>query len=248
MRVPPELIDRIFSFLRGEKSALQACSKAHPLFSRLVQPHLYADTLVPINNNEAVAELYKQFSENPRMLDFPRTLEFRRTGLLLRFVDPAPKVLSIMSMVPRMANLISLSLEEQPCLDSLYKDFLSVFSTCLQQSAIEEVCLESFHYFPLSLLDNGKNIKILTLSDCTARSGDKPISPHHQSLETLIIRGRYNPRLLLWTAHRATSLTTLELRDVSLDDNHRWTEFPELLTACSNSLRKLHLDVASHCM
>ena len=129
------------------------------MFLRLAEPHLYADILVPINKDEAVAELCKLFSENPRMLYFPRTLEFSRSSLLLRFVDPAPDVLSIMSMVPRMANLISLTLQKQPYLnDFLYKDFLLAFSTCLQQSTIKEVCLESFHHFSLSLLDNGRNI------------------------------------------------------------------------------------------
>jgi len=163
MLVPAELIGFIFSFLRGERSTLEACSKAHPMLSRLAEPYVYADILVPINNESAVAGLYKRFSENSRMLDFPRTLEFRRTGVFLRNVDPTPEVLLIMSMIPRMTNLTSLTLKEQPCLDGLYGDFLLTFGDCLQQSAIEEIYLGDFEYFPLSILNNGKNIKKLTL-------------------------------------------------------------------------------------
>jgi hypothetical protein len=242
MLVPAELVDHIFSFLRGERSALEECSKAHPMFSRLAEPYLYADILIHMSNERALSELYKQLSENPHILNFPRTLEILR-GDPSPMLFPQPKVLSIMSVIPQMTNLVSLTLEGQWC-DGLY-DFLSTFRTCLRQSAIEELCLKDFLDFPFSILDNGKNIKKLTLIQCTA---DEPISTSgspHQSLETLIIGFRHDPDILLWATHRATSLTTLELRGSLV---LHCTRFAELLKACSNSLTRLHLDIGTQCM
>jgi hypothetical protein len=199
-----------------------------------------------VNHESAVSELYKKLSGNPHILAYTRTLEFCWRGFFGRFNDSA--ILSIVTMIPRMVNLISLKLTEKPCSDDRYNDFLSAFRTSLQQSPIEDIFLERFSDFPLSVLDNVKNIKKLTLSDCTARKKGEPISisiPHH-SLETLIIVGNHNPDLLFWTTCRATSLTMLQLRDVCTD--YDWTAFHELLNACSNSLIRLHFDIAEHCM
>ncbi len=243
MLVPAELIDHIFSFLRGDKSALEECSKAHPMFSSIAEPYLYADILIRTDYKTALSELYKQLSENPHILNFPRTfkLEFRRGDGIPSFSPPNPEALLIMSMLPRMANLISLSIADKwPY--RLHEDFMSTFKTCLQQSTIEELCLKSFRMFPLSILD-GKTIKKLTLSDCIAMSEDEPILTSgslHQSLETLIIKSYHNPALLLWASRRATSLTTLELRD-SYKPHLR--EFANLLRACSKTLTWLHLDI-----
>jgi len=241
--IPPELIDHIFSFLRGDRLALEECSKAHPIFSSIAEPYLYADVLLPMNYKMA---FYKQLSENPHILKFPRTLEFRLSGHDFPSCPSEPEVLLIMSMVPRMANLISLTLANKwPY--RLNEDFISTFKTCFRQSTIEELCLESFRDFPLSILD-GKAIKKLTFSDCTAKREDESVfalGASHQSLETLIIRSYHNPDLLLWASYRATSLTTLELRDSS---RPHLRDFAQLLRACSKTLTRLHLDVDSRRM
>jgi hypothetical protein len=144
-----------------------------------------------------------------------------------------------------MTNLVSLKFYGPPYSNDLCDDFISTFKNSLQQSSIEEVSLYLVCDFPFSVLDNGKNIKKLTLSDCTAMA--EPVSssgPPNQSLETLIICGDYDLDLISWATRRATHLTSLELHFV---DDHDWTAFPELLSACSNSLTKLHLDVGNHC-
>jgi hypothetical protein len=153
-----------------------------------------------------------------------------------------------MSMIPRMANLMSLKLRQvRPGSTMLSEHFLSTFRNCLQQSSIEELHLSFFYDFPFPILDNGKNIKKLTLSDCTAM--EEPISSSvspQQYLETLMICYDHNPNLLFWTIGRVSRLTSLGLR-YGLDDQE-WIAFPELLTACSKFLRRLHLDVGYHCM
>jgi hypothetical protein len=132
--------------------------------------------------------------------------------------------------------------------DDLYEDFLSTFRTCVQQSAIEELCLNDFHDFPFSILDDGKNVMKLTLLECTAMlegAADGPISAAGSPLETFIVGFRHDPNILLWATHRATSLTTLELRG-SLSPH--CLEVAELLKACSNSLTSLHVDIGTQCM
>ena len=248
MLVSAELIDHIFSFLQGESSALEACSKADTTLSRLAEPYLYADIIVTTNTKWAVDELYDQFCTNPHILDIPHTLHFDRTFLWFPNHELLTSITQVMSMIPRMANLTSLSFQGQPWRDILYEDFLWAFATCLQQSAVEEVCLEDFCDFPLALLDNGKNIKKLKLTDCTV-SEDGPmlgLGLLHESLETLILEGGYNPDLLVWAKYRATSLTTLELRNFS--GEYHWYNIRGLLAACSNSLTQLYFDCTRHRM
>ena len=162
--LPPELIDYIFSFLRKDTLALKACSEAHPLYSRLSERHLYTDIVV---DPPGVSELYKQFSENSRFLDYPRALEIRRGPFENQLI------LSIMAMIPRMANLISLTICERPCSFDHNEEFISTFRNCLQQSSIEKLYLSDLADFSFSVLDNGKNIKKLMLSDCNLEAAEE---------------------------------------------------------------------------
>ena len=165
--LPPELIDHIFSFLRGDIPALKACSRAHSLFSKLAEQHLYTDIIVrrkhhPPPITHSFSDLYQQFSKNPCLLYYPRTLEIDTS--LAGVVEP----LSFNSMVPRMINLVSLKI----CGETNIK--LPTIRDSLQQLSIEELDLCNFYDFPLSVLDNGKTIKKLTLSVRNARQSSNP--------------------------------------------------------------------------
>ena len=242
MLLHAELIDYIFSFLRGDISALEACSKSHPFFSQLAERHLYADIVVTLMDNLSVPELYECLSKNPHILGYPRTLKiYANSSILPRVL--ARKVLPIFSMIPRMANLTSLKLCEKPS-GSLHfnRTFLStLFESCLQQSSVEKIHLSRFRDLPLSILDNVKNIKMLTLSGCQMITEPKSKLPH-QLLETLVIRGAPNKHLLIGMADRVVNLTSLQLRGV-YSMAYDWNGFPELLAACSSSLTELHIDV-----
>jgi hypothetical protein len=237
--LPAELIDRIFSFLQGDTSALKACSIAHPVYSRLAERYLYADLQI---SPFAVSGLHEQISKNPHLLDYPRTLQF--------FFDESVRSITMMSMIPRMSNLVSFTLCGHPVWHVLHQNFLSAFKNCLQQSAIQEVCLNNLSSIPLSVLDNGRNIRKLTLISCTATNDTRwGTGSPLQSLETLIIRHEYNDYLLCWALGRVTYLTSLELPYMmDQDDDDEWADIPALLGACSNSLTKLHLQLATFCM
>ena len=94
MLLPTELIDRIFSFLQGDTSALKACLSAHPVYSKLAERYLYADLQI---SPSAVSGLHEQISKNPHLLDYPRTLQFS--------FDESARSITMMSMIPRMSKL-----------------------------------------------------------------------------------------------------------------------------------------------
>ena len=245
MVLPTELIDLIFSFLSDDISALKACSKVrHSLFSKHAKRRLYKDIVI---RKSDIRDLRKQISEDPSLLDYPRTLEIRTP------ITTSTQVHSIIQMIPRMPNLKSLTLQRTPYRDDQQEDFISMFGRCLQQSSINELFLSRFSDFPLSLLDNVKNIRKLTLDDCSAKKEVMPGSesdPTHRQptlpLATLRI-SRYNAQdIRFWADRQITSLTWLEL--CAPKPNYDWTAIPVLLTACSSSLTTLHLDTRSHCM
>ena len=207
----------------------------HSTFDEL---QVYTDIVIePLT----ASDIHKQLSENSRFLDYPRTLEINLS--LISFVNPIV-VHSIMGMIPRMANLSSLRIIRLPFLFT-NDVFIPMFTTCLQQSSIEQLYLSHLYVFPLSVLSFGKNIKKLVLSDCTAKAESISSSPEGLSLETLILSGNHNQDLHIWANRRVTRLKSLGLRELSLDLD--WTAFPDLLTACSNSLTTLHLDIEPNC-
>jgi hypothetical protein len=131
MLLPPELIDHIFSFLRGDISALKACSEAHPSVSRLAERHLYADIWTFPHED---SDLLGQLSENPRLLEHPRALTI--------YGGLEGQILPTMGMIPRMPNLRLVSLaifRRDPCPSYQFKEFISMLTTCLLQSSIEQL-------------------------------------------------------------------------------------------------------------
>ena len=222
--LPAELIDLIFSFLQGNTLALKACSKAHPLFSRLAERHIYAHI---VSNSHVCQEII----ENPHLLNYPRTLEMRPRNPPLKF---------IMSVIPRMANLVSLRIDD-PYLFGQRLEFLSALKNCFQQSSLQSLYLSHLDRLPFSILDDAKYIKHLTLSNCNVDE-DEPIpsSPSSQlSLDTLVFSNVHDEHLQRWAVRWVTCLTLLELCYVTND----WKMFFELLKACSNSLTRLHLEM-----
>ena len=232
MVLPAELVDHIFSFLQKDIPALKACSKALPSYSRLAERYLYAHI-------ELEQEVGNDILENPQLLVHLRTLEIR-----FSFSQSHKQMaISIMAIIPRMTNLILLSISAP----NWEEEFVSVFGNILQQPSFQELRLSFIYGLPLSFLDNAKNIKQLTLSNCTANEKEAFSSlPSSQlSLETLVLIGDFNRNLHRWAMRWVTRLTTLELHYLSLRLD--WTAFPELLVACSNSLTSLHL-VMSNCV
>jgi len=247
MLLPVELIDRIFSFLRGDRSALNACSQSHPLLFQLAEPYYYADIVIIVTeDNFAVSSFHENFSKNPHILDYVRTLEIRAHSHLISppLLTQDSKMLSIISMIPRMTNLTSLKLGDTLLGSSLYNgnDFYATLCNCLQHSSVEQLFFDNFSNVQFSALDNAKNIKKLTLSYCLGLMEEPLSKPPYQLLETLVIRSHPDISLFIGMTSRVANLKSLQLRGL-LTMKFNWKGFPELLAAGSNSLTELHIDV-----
>jgi len=114
MDLPAELIDHIFSYLQTDIPSLKACSEAHPLYSSLAERHIYARIV-------SESGYCNDILENPRLLYYPRTLEIRFTR--------KPLVISIISLIPRMANLVSQDLPAVSVADLNFSQHLGTASS-----------------------------------------------------------------------------------------------------------------------
>jgi len=231
--LPPELIDHIFSFLQDDTSALKACSKAHPLYSRLAEPYLYAH-IVYNPYEPPTMEMCNHFLENPH---YPRTLE---TSTVSSSHPSYPLALSILKMIPRMANLTYFSIYQLIPED---EEYLSALGSCLQQSSFRQLSLNEIYILPLSILDDAKNIKKLVLSNIRYTRIESQPPSSQLSLDTLVLIGEYNQDLHRWAMRWVTRLTKLGVLGRGFK-----RMIIELLAACSNSLTKLHLDLYDHCI
>jgi hypothetical protein len=234
MPLPPELINYIFSFLREDTAALNACSRAYPLFSRLAERHLYTDIVVRLSDQPVLSELCNQLANNARILRYPRTLKIIGVAPFIVY----PSVLPIISMIPRMVNLFSFCFYGGTLLSSnsgnqrSYEVFISTLRYSLQQSSIKQFCHHRLVCFPT-----------------VAQGGITEESPSNprwvQSLEeSLVITGLYNQEVLFWATHQGPHLMSLRNTSMLTD----LSTFSELLTACSNSLTSLHINLGSYCM
>jgi len=231
--LPAELIDYIFSFLRGDIPALNACFGSHPSISQLAERYLFADVVFgELDSLMLYKKLSKKFSKNPRILQYIRTLKFFNTTSVYSELPV------LLSMIPQMVNLVSVTLCEIQRNNPVNTSILRV---CLQQPSVKRVLLSRFRRFPLSLLDKGKYIKKLTLLDCQPISEPKSKSPQ-QLPEELSIRGSLDIYLLTWLTDRVANLKSLHLE---MEKEH-WTSFPDLLSACSRTLTELHLSVSTN--
>jgi len=130
--------------------------------------------------------------------------------------------LAVILVILRMANLVSLKIMG-PCPSNKINYFFQHLETAFSNRPFK----------------NAKNVKKLTLSDCTANDEQISSSSSGSSQLSLETSSALDPGLHRWATRWVTRLTTLELRIRSA--------CPELLVACSNSLRRLYLDINDLC-
>jgi hypothetical protein len=118
--------------------------------------------------------------------------------------------------------------------------FQAALEDRLKLPTVKEIHLECGHDFPLSILDNlnCKNIKNLTLAEDVLVEGlfCDPVLPRLKSL-TLSIPFIASSSLLTWVKLHIKQLQSLECAMSSIE------LLPELLEACSGTLKTLELDL-----
>jgi len=156
---PPEIFCEIFSFLTLEARVLLACTQAHPIFTQLIGPSLFAHVI--IHNHDADDEDGRylklkpyQFSavlaENPRIVNYVRSLCVD----LFRFHDD-DRVLDDGAMKEITTILPGLKLERIQLTPShgysYWTSFPAAFHTafvaCISTSSMKEICLNKASIF-----------------------------------------------------------------------------------------------------
>jgi len=77
--LPPEILDKIFSFLATDQASLEACSNAHPAILQLVERYLYCNVAIGTENLNGgsfqTQELLTLLSGKPHISKYIRHLK-----------------------------------------------------------------------------------------------------------------------------------------------------------------------------
>jgi hypothetical protein len=245
MRLSVEILDHIFSFLVPHRKTLIACSK-DSLLSPIVERHLYYHVIVHFGKRSSDADyafepddLSRLVCENPRILCYVRILEIQVEGSrhLDGFADTLPRfsVLECVVLTPTNHNN--------------WCDWSYVFRAALEDRlslpTVKEVHFRGFATIPISLFDNLKNVKNLSLSGSSDVDRYRSSASTLLQLESLRLSTQFNPQgssLLAWI-----KLHIKELR--SLKCVFYLGQLSELLGGCSGTLNNLDIDFEpSRCM
>ena len=235
LRLPPEILDHVFSFLKSDLSALKASASAHSLLSKLVERHLYAD--ITVCNLEASdghsfssTQLLKLLSDNPHIANYVYGLHILLTNRFGESSTMAP----IFGQLPNLRRVI-LESHRFPW-ELLMKQFRCAFLECLRSPSIKEVSVWGLFGFPLSGLSNCSGLKYLSVDDDCSHFD---VTSNHlfPPLESLSVSNcRTLTGFVAWAKQGA--LRSLEFQATS---RSYFSDLPELLEACSGTLTSLVL-------
>ena len=174
MRLPVEILNRIFSFLVSDLSTLTTCSK-DPLLFPIVERHLYYHVHVHFDGRTdnlgtfGPDDLSNRISENPRIVHYVRILH-----LEFNSISTQTKVLLEFATTLRMFSLLeSIWLTGTDVFFQFPDAFRAAFEDRLGQPTIKELRLDGRTTIPVSWLNRVKNLEDLFLSgsfDVTGRS------------------------------------------------------------------------------
>jgi len=244
---PPEIFSEIFSFLALDARVLVACSQAHPIFSRLIEPILYAHVTVHGQNTDAEDlklqpyELSTLLSDNPRILNYLRSL---CVDLSLIHFDHMEQVVTILPGLKLERIQLTLSHGSRDW-QRLPITFHTAFVACISTPSMKEICVDQIYNIPLSSFADCTGLKRLTLFACAAPPSN--ISCDFPQLEALELScwAMGDPRLFPWMLTHASGLRSLTFTTV-------WKSsicgfLPHLLSICSTSLVNLSIYYLGHC-
>jgi len=248
---PPEIFCEIFSFLTLEARVLLACTQAHPIFTQLIGPSLFAHVFV--HNHDADDEDGRhlklkpyQFSavlaDNPRIVDYVRSLCVD----LFRFHGDDGAMKEITTILPGLKlERIQLTLSHG---SSYWTSFPAAFHTafvaCISTSLMKEICLHKVYDIPLSSFAECAGLKRLTLWHYANPPSDIESCkfPHLEALELsswqMQIR-RHPHEFFSWLSTHACGLRSLKLIASRRHAIHAF--LPRVLPICATSLVNLSI-------
>ena len=245
---PPEIFCEIFSFLTLEARVLLACTQAHPIFTQLIGPSLFAHVFV--HNHDADDEDGRhlklkpyQFSavlvDNPRIVNYVRSLCVD----LFRFYSDDGAMKEITTILPGLKlERIQLTLSHG---SSYWPSFPAAFHTafiaCISTSLMKEICLNKVYGIPLNSFAECAGLKRLTL---WYRSEIPPSNisckfPHLEALELTSWSMEMRHEFFSWLSTHAYGLQSLKLITSRRDIIRVF--LPRVLLICATSLVNLSI-------
>ena len=244
--LPPEIIDHIFSFLHSDLVTLETCSRAHPIFLKLVQKHLYVNTTIR-NDTAEIVRLSKSVSDIAHyvrslhiMIERPRPLQggsLNDEGIAM--ILPQFRMLRKISLDDCVPTRWPMS-HRTSTWPKLHERFRAAFIQCLHLSSLIEVSIHGTREFPLTAFANCMSIKKLSLDGTFTfnnLSADST-SPYPQIESLSIRRCRASlPTITSWA--KTCNPRSLGFSLPNLQNN---SELQPLLQVWSNTLTSLELD------
>jgi len=241
---PPShvLFTEIFRFLASEARVLLACSQAHPIFARLIEPILYAHVIVIIRDDDDEDQHHLKFkphqlstllSDNPRIPNYLCSLCVD----VFQFDFEAMK--ELIAILPRL-KLERIQVQHTPTGFVSWEWFPITFRTalvaCISTSFMKEICLDGTWDVPLSSLADCTGLKRLTLCyDAVPPSNMSCNFPHLEALELFDWNmDGHSQDFFSWALTHACGLRSLTL--TTSTKNIIQVFLPSLLAICSTSL------------
>ena len=245
MELPLDVVDYIFGFLKSDPKSLVACSKAHPVFSQIIEKHLYYHIVIHTwidlhwtcrgHRGYSLEPLHfiKLLSDTPQIVNHVR---------ILQIVLHSPTIHNLeeiqgLSMFPLLECIVLSGIILHPfSWNELPQCFRTAVEDCLCLPTLREVHVRNV-LFPLSLLDNLVNVDCFSLSgspqihDCQADT-----YPQLQSLSVHTIDNHDLASFINWAKRRILKLQSLEC-DYYSDEQIIF----DLLEICSDTLNNLDL-------
>ena len=239
---PPEILDRILSFLRADIGSLKACSRAHPFLCNIAQPHLFGNVRVhnyprTMPNMFTCSELFNALKSEPHIAHYIYELAFD-----LVYIESVEDITSVLSM--NFPNLVAVELAgtSEPW-RFVCEPFRASFVAFLGLPSIREVTIKRVQHFPLAELDRCKRLVKLKIDGhfTFSRLGNSPRP--NPDLESLSIYHRCTgclPGILTWAK-------LLNLRHLDISPSYSSAEDFSLLFQSCPSIMNLGLDLRHDC-
>jgi len=271
LKLPLEVLDLIFGFLRGNNRSLEAIWQVNTVFSKVVERHLYCHIDVSyhlhrkfgeasLSTSSSTSKLFNFLHESPRITSYVESLRI----IFDRGESRSPPIsadfpVSILAL-PRLKKVHLYTGDDWLSWNQLPQSFRLALLRRIQSTDTEEFFLSSLESFPIHELNKCTALKCLSLShiflfDNTSQEDQS--QTHRCDLRRLqSLSVRYcDPDLFRQVASwfltpaspppvPASSLRSLHLRIMGRRDLRMVSD---ILKACLKTLVSLEFDASSMC-
>ena len=249
---PPEIFTEIFSFLTSEARALIACSQAHPSFSQLVEPPLYAQVVIhdgDANDEDEHHLRFKPHQLTALLSDNPRILNYLH-GLFVDLTRPysnevIEEIIAILGRLKleRIQLTFTATSGNIASWESLPIAFRTAFIACISTSSMKEIFIDGFYEFPLRIFVDCAGLKRLTVWYYVVPPSNNLRSFKFRHLEALELldwaMGGPSHNFFSWALTHACGLRALTFTTSKTKVIHGF--LPRILAVCSTSLLNLSI-------